>query len=149
MFAIGSESKLASVAANTPTPRFRAAHQLFAIHHNHILLAGTRAVGITLAVRTERNIATGILRDDLVEFRALDTVVVHNGTAAVRFYGCHVNSVRTHIEFRACLQRCKHSFLDIGTRRRFERAGIICWILSHLTAAFIGRLARLLPGLLL
>src|SRR6185312_2181672 len=149
MFAIGGEAKLAAVTIETPTPRFRTAHQLFAIHHYDILVARTRAVGVTLAVRTECYIAGSLLRDNLVEFRPLDSVVVHHGTAAIRFYRCNVDSVRTYFELRVCLHRCQYSLLNISSRRRLEWPGIICVILGDLSAAFVGVLARLLLSVLL
>ena len=92
-----------------------------------------------------------LLRDDLVEFRADLTVVVHHCPAAGSL-GCrHVNTVGTDLKLRALLQGRKDFFFDLGSGRRLERAGVVDLglILGGRASSPVVTLCRLLPGLLL
>src|SRR5947208_4178643 len=104
-----------------------------------------------LSIRTKRNVRSRPrrLRDDLVEFRADLTVVIHHCPAASILGSGHVNPIRIDFKLRAFLHGRHDFFFDLGSRRRLERAGVVDLglILGGRASSPVLTLCRLLAGL--
>ena len=57
VLAVGSEIQSGILSATPAALRLATAHQFFAVHDHNVLIAGARAVGIALAVRTKGHVA--------------------------------------------------------------------------------------------
>jgi len=156
VLAIRGESQPTRYQRGTSSPtlaalQVSAAHELFAIHHHCILIASPGAVGVTVPVRTEGNRPLGVAGrgENLIELRPFNAIVIDHGAATIVCHGRDVQAVWTDLIPCTLLHRRQNGFLNLGSRRRFDRTGIVNLILGP-RASLIWALSRLLlPGLLL